>query len=81
MKDILDLPLWIDINPRGYDAPRVVRFRTPTSQFSWAGPVRILYAVCGTDYGYIHTTGGYVRTWGSYSGAYKAMKRYMEVSK
>lgn len=74
--DILCLPLWIDINPRSYTKPTVVRFRTPTSQFSWAGPVRVRYAVCGTAYGYIHTTSGDVRTWDSYSGAYKAMRRY-----
>ncbi len=77
MKDILTLPLWIDISPRSYKKPTVVRFRTPTSQFSWAGPVRVLYAVCGTDYGYIHNTSGDVRTWSSYSGAYKGMRRYI----
>lgn len=71
------LPLWIDIHPRSYDKPTVVRFRTPTSQFGWAGPVRVLYAVCGTDYGYIHTTSGDVRVWASYSGAYKAMRKYL----
>jgi hypothetical protein len=77
MKDILTLPLWIDVNPRSYTKPTVVRFRTPTSQFSWAGPVEVLYAVCGTEYGYLHTTGGCVRVWRSYSGAYKAMRKYI----
>lgn len=78
MKNILTLPLWIDIDPRSYTKPTVVRFRTPTSQFSWAGPVRVRYAVCGTDYGWLHTTSGDIRTWDSYSGAYKAMRRYVE---
>jgi hypothetical protein len=79
MESILMLPLWWDISPRSYAKPTVVRFRTPTSQFSWAGPVRVLYAVCGTEYGYIHTPSGEVRTWGSYSGAYRAMRRYMSI--
>ena len=74
--NILSLPLWIDIQPRSYTKPTVVRFRTPTSQFSWAGPVRVKYAVCGTEYGYLHTTAGDVRTWNSYSGARRAAKNY-----
>lgn len=35
------------------------------------------YAVIGTQYGYLHNTAGELRTWGSYSGAYKAAKRYV----
>jgi hypothetical protein len=76
MKSILTLPLWIDINPRSYMRPTVVRFRTPTSQFNKLGPVKVLYAVCGTDYGYLHNSAGDVRVWNSYSGAYKAMRKY-----
>jgi hypothetical protein len=34
------------------------------------------YIVIGTEYGYIHTSGGDVRTWGSYSGAYRFAKQY-----
>lgn len=67
MKDISTLPLWTDISPRSYAKPTVVRFRTPTE---------VRYAVCGTDYGYLHTTGGDVRTWKSYSGARKVAKAY-----
>lgn len=77
MKNILLLPLWIDIDPRSYTKPTVVRFRTPTSQFNRLGPVRVLYAVCGTQYGYLHTTSGDVRVWNSYSGAYKVMRAYV----
>jgi hypothetical protein len=76
MKNMQSTPLWIDINPRAYAKPTVVRFRTPASQFSWAPAPRVLYAVCGTAYGYLHTTAGDVRTWGSYSGARKAAKAY-----
>jgi len=61
------IPLWVDIHPRSYAKPTVVRFRTPTS---------VRFAVCGTEYGYLHTTAGDVRTWGSYSGAHKAAKAY-----
>lgn len=74
--DVLSLPLWIDINPREYPKPTIVRFRTPTSRFSWGPPTKVLYAVVGTDYGYLHTSGGDVRVWNSYSGAYKAMRKY-----
>jgi hypothetical protein len=70
------IPLWADIHPRSYAKPTVVRFRTPTSQFSWAPAPEVRYAVCGTEYGYLHTTAGGVRTWGSYSGAHKAAKAY-----
>lgn len=76
MKNLQSAPLWIDINPRAYATPTVVRFRTPTSQFSWALAPEVRYAVCGTEYGYLHTTAGDVRTWGSYSGARKAAKAY-----
>jgi len=79
MKDILLLPLWTDISPRSYTKPTVVRFRTPVRQFSWSGPVRVLYAVCGTDYGYIHNIDGDVRVWRTYSGAYKAMRKHVSI--
>lgn len=36
----------------------------------------IKYIVVGTAYGYLHTTAGDIRTWASYSGAYKAAKKY-----
>ena len=74
--DISTLPVWTDIHQRSYSRPTVVRFRTPTNQFSWGKPDQVLYAVCGTEYGYIHTTSGDVRTWNSYSGARSAAKRY-----
>ncbi len=39
------------------------------------------YACIGTDYGYIHTTGGEVRLWHSYSGAKRFLNKYLEVRK
>jgi hypothetical protein len=38
-----------------------------------------VYAITGTMYGYLHTTGGDIRTWRSYSGAYKAAIRYRDM--
>jgi len=37
------------------------------------------YAIVGTMYGYLHTSGGDVRMWRSYSGAYQAAKRYRDM--
>lgn len=37
------------------------------------------YAVAGTDYGYLHTTGGSMRLWKSKSGAYKAAANYRKM--
>jgi hypothetical protein len=39
------------------------------------------YAIIGTMYGYLHTTGGDVRTWRSYSGAWRGAMRYREMYK
>lgn len=38
-----------------------------------------LFAINGTMYGFLHTTGGDIRTWKSYSGAYKAAIRYRDM--
>lgn len=35
------------------------------------------YIVIGTQYGYLRTAAGDVRTWKTYSGARKAVKRYV----
>ena len=37
------------------------------------------WAINGTMYGFLHTTGGDIRTWKSYSGAYKAAIRYRDI--
>lgn len=37
----------------------------------------LAYIVIGTEYGHIHTSAGDVRVWKSYSGAYRAAKRYV----
>ena len=74
--EVLSPPLWLDINPREYSKPTIVRFRTPIPEFSWGPPIKVLYAVVGTDYGYLHNLRGGVRVWNSRSGAYKAMRKY-----
>jgi len=38
-----------------------------------------LWAIDGTMYGKLHTTGGDIRTWKTYSGAYKAAMRYRDM--
>ena len=37
------------------------------------------WAINGTMYGFLHTTGGDIRMWKSYSGAYKAAIRYRDM--
>jgi hypothetical protein len=49
--------------------PRAVR--APT----WAAP-KGGWSVAGTDYGYLHSTGGEVRVWRSRSGAARVAKQY-----
>jgi hypothetical protein len=59
----------MDERCRQMRGPCVARFHvTPTD---------VRYCIIGTQYGYLHTTGGDVRTWGSYSGALQALKRYV----
>lgn len=70
------IPTWFDIHPREYKKPTIIRFRAPASQFSRGPKSQILFAIVGTDYGYLHTTGGDLRTWKSYSGAYRILKQY-----
>ena len=70
------IPTWLDIHPREYKKPTIVRFRVSDSPFSGGPKSQILFAIVGTDYGYLHTTGGDLRTWKSYSGAYRILKQY-----
>jgi hypothetical protein len=60
----------VDIRCREVKAPTVARFNMGNDK-------SYRYVVIGTNYGYIHTTGGDVRTWGSYSGARRALLRYV----
>lgn len=59
----------IDIRCREATKPTVAKFHMGNSEYR--------YVVIGTQYGYIHTSGGDVRTWGSYSAARKFIKRYI----
>lgn len=59
----------MDIRCRQAAGPAVAKFHMGNSVYR--------YIVIGTQYGYIHTSGGDVRTWKSYSGAYKFMKSYI----
>ena len=61
----------LDIRTRQQSKPCVARIRVTGSTYK--------YCVIGTDYGHIHTTGGDVRVWGSYSGAYRAMRNYVSL--
>ena len=44
---------------------------------SYVQESRTRWCVTGTAYGYLHTTAGDIRTWATYSGAYKACRRYV----
>ena len=57
-----------EVNPRDYTAPTVARIITRNG---------VRFCVIGTDYGYLHTSGGDIRTWGSYSGARRAARDYL----
>lgn len=59
----------IDFRCREQSAPTVAKFKV--------SPGDIRYCVIGTQYGYIHTTGGDVRTWRTPSGAYRFLRNYV----
>lgn len=61
----------IDIRCRQVEKPTVAKIHVGKGVYR--------YCVIGTQYGYIHTTGGDVRTWCSYSGAYRAAKNYVSL--
>lgn len=60
----------MDIRSREPKRPEVAKFRVREG-----GEYR--YCVIGTAYEHLRTTAGDVRTWKSYSGAWKAAKRYI----
>lgn len=59
----------IDSRARSVNTPTVAKFEL--------GNGTTAYCVIGTDYGYIHTSGGNVRTWKSYSGARRYARNYV----
>jgi hypothetical protein len=63
---------WRDVNPRAFSTPRV-----SLVDFGHADG-RPRFCIVGTDYGFMHNTGGDVRTWRSYSGAQKVCRAYCE---
>jgi hypothetical protein len=74
-----NLTTWsgLDKSPYDYKKPTVVRFLSHKKNYSWEPEPRILFAVVGTEYGYLHTSAGDVRTWCSYSGTRKAAIKYI----
>lgn len=58
----------LDTRTRQQSKPCVAKFNMGNGVYR--------YIVIGTDYGHIHTTSGDVRTWGSYSGAWRFIKKY-----
>jgi hypothetical protein len=66
---------WRDVNPRAYSAPTVLYVDFGAAD----GAPR--FAIVGTDYGYLHTTGGDIRTWRSYSGARRICRAYTNARK
>ena len=67
---MIEFKTGIDIRAREPSKPTVAKF--------WVNDTQMAYCVIGTQYGYIHTRAGDLRVWGSYSGAYKAAKNYID---
>lgn len=63
----------MDIRCRHVSVPTVARLRI-YSDFGATEEYR--FCVIGTQYGYLHTSGGDVRTWQTYSGARRAIRNY-----
>jgi TctA family transporter len=66
----------IDARCREPQAPTVAKITFKAQPWREDSAVETRYCVIGTNYGYLHTTGGDVRTWRSYSGARRAAKNY-----
>ena len=69
MRKLITFESGIDKRTREATSPQVARF------YIRCGVLRFI--VIGTEYGYIHTSGGDVRTWASYSGARRAARNYV----
>lgn len=61
----------IDIRCRQQPSPCIAKLNIGSGDYR--------YIIIGTDYGYIHTSGGNVRTWKTYSGAYKFIRKYQQI--
>ena len=59
----------IDIRCRQAETPQIARLAIRPGEYR--------FIVIGTQYGYIHTTGGDVRTWQTRSGAARFLKGYV----
>lgn len=66
----------LTFNGMDYRARTVAK---PTVALYAMGDGTYRFIVVGAEYGYLHTTAGDVRTWASYSGAYKAARRYQSI--
>ena len=71
LKQLPEFKDGMDKRCRDFFKPTVARF--------WVTETKMRWAVVGTAYGYLHTSGGNVRTWGSYSGARRAARRYVGI--
>lgn len=69
MKKLITFYEGIDIRARQQPWPTVARLRVEGDTYR--------YIVIGTEYGYLHTSGGDVRTWKSHSGAKRAANNYV----
>lgn len=65
---------WAAVWPRDYKKPQPLLI-----DFGHADGPR--WAIVGTDYGFLHTTGGDERTWRSRSGAARACRSYVNARK
>lgn len=63
------MPVFGACDIRAFDRPIVARIQTENGGYR--------FCVIGTQYGYLHTSGGDIRTWQTASGARKAAKRYI----
>ena len=59
----------MDIRCRQVTRAQVARFRTHGNNFE--------FVIIGTQYGYIHTSGGDVRTWKTANGARRFLRKYV----
>ena len=68
----------LDIRCRQVENPQVARIQITLAANRNVGEV-YRYCVIGTPYGFWHTSGGDVRTWQTYSGARRALLRYVPI--
>lgn len=69
LRDMIVFENGIDARAREAKTPQVAKFHVGNGVYE--------YVVIGTQYGYIHTTGGDVRTWKTAGGARRMIDRYV----